>query len=295
MNRLIKFTASETEITRPFKIADGFFENVSIKTQEHLDFSKSERHYQSPENKLDFLKINFILEKLDNYDIKISDDNLQIFVVFKDKNIKSNFPIGQFSLTEINGNVLDFKDKIPYNLDESNFEITLLLIEKNKFHILSQKKFLFTKLVEITEIPRIWMPESFFVEKGLSKKTLWYVNWIGTDFDKNLNELVNICLNKNYEININKLNDDAKNKSFKIQMGASILTDIIYPILKNKSENVTDNSNTVQTIKDFLINNCNFSNDSLDDLIKSEFFHSTLSASIINYLNLEQELLKLDE
>lgn len=294
MNNKINYRASETEIIRPFNIVEGYFSDVSFSISDKDGFSLNDRFYQENTKEIEQIKIKFKFNNQDTNHFFNTKENFKISIIFKDKILKTNFHIGEYDLIDLDDQTVNIREKIPFSLSESNFEISLILKEKNSFKILAQKRFIVTKEVNTIEIPKMWVESDYFVDLGLSEKTIWFVKWLGSDLEKDLNELLIVCFNKNYELMIDRMSS-SKDKSFQIQMMSSIWMDIIYPILSKNKEYEDGYAKALDHVKDFLVKNLMVTKEKLNELIDDENFHSFLSTSIVNLNKLDNELIKFND
>lgn len=294
MIKNLNYKASESEIIRPFNVLEGFFKSSSIRIDKDFDFSNDEKIYLDDDQQLNLIEIKFLSFNDKSYEeLKVHKNELKISIIFKDKNIKINNIIYNEDIDFFENRVFDIFEKIGYKVDLADFEILLILSNKDNYNILSQKKYSFSKIKQKIDVPKQWMSANFFEEQGLSKNAVWYVNWIGTDFNKSLSELIIICLNEKYRLNIERMTNDEFNRLFQSQMASSILLDIIYPVITKYKELEDQNSVALDQVKNFIMSNIEITDEELKILVEDESFHSVLHSWCLNFQNLDKEILKL--
>ena len=289
----LNYKASETEIIRPFDTIDGYFRHVGVRLKKELDFFNDEKIYLDDDQELNLIEINFQnLSISDFVDLNIEKENVKISIILKDRNIKENRVLYNEKIDFFENKTFNIFNDINYNLDLADFELLIILTEQNNNNILSLKKFVFSKLKQKIDIPKQYMPPSFFEEQGLAKDTVWYVNWIGSDLNKSLSELMIICLNDKFRLNIESMNDE-ESSLFQCQMSAAIMFDIFYPVIIKNNELSGQNYLALEQVKDFMLSKINISDEELSVLIEKENFHSILSSWCLNFQKLNKEIVKL--
>ena len=294
MIKNLNYKASETEIIRPFDTADGFFNAVSIRIKQELDFNNDEKIYLSDDEELKLIELQFP-SFYQNYfkDLNFTKDKLEVSIVFKDRSLKTNNIVYRDNLSFFDNKILNIFDRISYDINIAEFEISVILTEINKFNILNKKKFVFSKFKQSIDVPKQWMSPNFFNEQGLSKDAVWYVNWIGADFNKSLSELIVICLNEKFRLNLEKMTNNDVNTLFQCQMASSIMLDIIYPVIIKNRELEEQNSLALEQVKTFLFSKIDISEEELQNYIEKENFHSILASWCLNFQKLDKEIIGL--
>jgi len=294
MIKNLNYKASESEIIRPFNVLESFFKNTVIRIDKDIDFTNDEKIYLADDQQIKVIELKFLSFNSQSYDeLNTPKDDLKISIIFKDKNIKVNNVIYSEGLDFFENKVFNIFNEIGYIVDLADFDILLILSHKNNYNILSQKKYSFSKLKQKIDVPKQWMSPIFFEEQGLSKNAVWYVNWIGTDFNKSLSELIIICLNEKFRLNIERMTNDQSNRLFQSQMASSILLDIIYPVITKYHELEDQNSLALEQVKNFILSNVEVTDEELKILVENEGFHSILNSWCVNFQNLDKEILKL--
>ncbi len=289
----LNYKASETEIIRPYDTIDGFFRNVGLRVKKESNFTNDEKIYLDDDQELNLIEINFQNFAISNFsDLNIGEENTKISIILKDRNIKENKVLYSEKIDFFENETFNIFDDINYNLDLADFELSIILTEIKNNNILCQKKFLFSKFKQRIDVPKQYMPPSFFEEQGLSKDTVWYVNWIGSDLNKSLTELIIICLNEKFRLNIDSMSED-ENSLFQCQMSAAIMLDIFYPVIIKNNELDGQNYLALDEVKDFILSKIKISEEELNIIIEKENFHSILASWCLNFQNLNKEIVKL--
>lgn len=280
----LKFTASETEIIKPFETKDNVFDHCEIMYSEKIGYD-STTNIIADSADVDTFKLKFDLpvNQIENF-FNQSANELKISTIFRDQYARFYTKVHEASLDEINQKEIDLFELVPQNINLGRFSASLILTtnstdkSRSTYDKLAQKTFKFTLNNQKINFERIWKaPEDFEAEK-LSKKTVWYLKWIGEDLDKPINELVILWLNSALKLQIQRACFSDNNELFKKQMAASILLDVMYPILKKGIDQNETETIAFQTIFSQISKRFGVDLDELTTLSSRPNFHSILSS-----------------
>ena len=145
------------------------------------------------------------------------------------------------TLDELEYEELDLINELPSNFLISNAQIVLTLVNEDdswSFEILASKTFKFLDFSQALSFPKISRSPDEFAEAGFYRSAPFALKWIGEDLDKPINQLVELWLNKEHELAMQKFGTSSHSfaQSFLgVHVFQDILPDIITKSIRSNS------------------------------------------------------------
>ena len=233
MNQKFRYSAYENQIIRPFQTFNDIFNNCKIMVSEDEGFLEDSNIFV--EAGIDCLKLQLKMNKnlLDSELVSMaSSSTVNVFIrdIEGSKNYKKLF---SQTLDELEYKELDLISEIPSNFLISNAQIVLTLVNEDdagSFERLASKTFKFLDFSQALSFPKISRSPDEFAEAGFFRSAPFALKWIGEDLDKPINQLVELWLNKEHELAMQKFG--ISNHSFAQSfLGVHVFQDILYDII----------------------------------------------------------------
>ena len=204
MNQRFRYSAYENQIIRPFQTFNDIFNNCKLMVNEDEGFLEDPNIFV--EGGIGCLRLQLKIDKNlieDELASKASRSTVNVFIrdIEGSKNYKKLF---SQNLDRLEYKELDLIEELPSNFLISNAQIVLTLVNEDdgcSFERLASKTFKFLVPAKLS------FPKISKVPMNLPKRALispFALKWIGEDLDKPINQLVELWLNKEHELAMQK-------------------------------------------------------------------------------------------
>lgn len=234
MNQKFRTSAYESEVIKPFQTYNDIFDDCKVMVNEAEGFLDEPNIFI--EDGVDCLKLQLKIEQRPlSHELAKMSSNSIVNVFFRDIEGSKNYKkIFSQTLDKLDFKELNLLEEIPSNFLVSNAQIVLTLVKQDDSHSferLASKTFKFLDYSQALSFPKVPKSPDEFAEAGFFRSAPFALKWIGEDLDKPINQLVELWLNREHELAMQKFG--TSNNSFaKTFLGVHVFQDVLYDILK---------------------------------------------------------------
>ncbi len=233
MNQKFRTSAYESEVIKPFQTYNDIFDDCKVMVNEAEGFLDDPNIFI--EDGVDCLKLQLKIEQRPlSHELAKMSSNSIVNVFFRDIEGSKNYKkIFSQTLDKLDFKELNLIEEIPSNFLVSNAQIVLTLVKQDDSHSferLASKTFKFLDYSQALSFPKVPKSPDEFAEAGFFRSAPFALKWIGEDLDKPINQLVELWLNREHELAMQKFG--TSNNSFaKTFLGVNVFQEILYDVI----------------------------------------------------------------
>ena len=282
MTSMKTYRASERAITHPFKKVEGFFSKSALSISENHDFDESETFLNSDFD-LETAVLKIQVAEEDIGDLGFDAVKARVSCLQVNSAARTSKVIASAELTSLNRKEIKLIDVVDESLPADSNTYQLLLHKEDedlreRRKIFSRKIFRGRGSSVSKDFPKRWVTPSQLRELGVDGDTPWFLQWVSESYENTLDKLVVLCLNKNYEVHIKRLDSNEHQMLARQLWLSEIYSSILVPVLRKGLEGDLLDQEAVKQCTQLLKDGVGVEVDELHLQIRKSEFESYISA-----------------
>lgn len=303
----ISWAAKETNYIEPFKTCNKGLDLCSFRSRlsEKFDYSNSQT-ISSPDWWSDFqpaLKIEVDTDELEDTSLEL--DEIMLSVIVRDRILNQFALVFQCNFQALPNHPIELLSEWSKFSHSESIDLSVVAtpaetrdrgpgIASNKGDVVAHKTFkLRAENQQSLRTPTRWVSPKEFEQRGVSRDTVWLVNWIGEDLERPPAENVEILLNEELREAFQILEDEGEiSNLFRQEMLAAIISEFAIRAIGN-DESPVEETGFRQVMLNFLSIAANLSVEEILMRREAPNFLGSVHAWAQHYVGLNQSFTQL--
>jgi hypothetical protein len=245
-NKKTTWHASETESIEPFRMAEEALSSCSLRLKQSENFDDADtRFIETKEFWTDCapeLQVSFEGSQIVQ-GTGIELDDLVVAIVLRDRILNRFIKIQEWPGTGVPITPVSLTSGWESISQSDSIDISVLVtpaqtkdrgtgIARHKANVIARKTFKIRSLSQTPSFPYRWVPPEEFEKRSCSRNTIWLLNWLGENFERPIEDSVELLLNEDYRETFEVLEAEGHYSNlFRREMVAAVLAEMAFRVL----------------------------------------------------------------
>ena len=244
----VKWRASEFQHIEPFLRSDGILNNCTLRISRSEEHSvMPTRNIDSVESWIDFApEIRIVVDKTKLVEeIGITSNELSVAIVLRDYLLNRFVKIQEWELDNLPDSPISLTSGWLKISKSPSIDITIIVtptqskerqygIATRHGDVVASRTFKIRDYRQRPSFPKMWVKPSDFVQRGCSSDTVWLLNWLAEDYERPIQECLQLWVNEKYRDNFDVLNsENLYTNPFKSEMASAVLSEIVQRVFRS--------------------------------------------------------------